>query len=124
MASAVVRIIVGLGCGIVAVGAQPAAQNGCRRDQHDHDQPDDDPDVPGARAGRAAGRDAAVQRPVARADHANAVVLSVGGVYSIGIPNTSIWQGYALSTQGFRLDLLGGSPVFLPLNAQDVVMGL
>jgi hypothetical protein len=50
-------------------------------------------------------------------------VLSGSGVFSVGIPNTSLWVGYALSTQGFRLDILGGSPTFLPLNALDVVMG-
>jgi len=46
------------------------------------------------------------------------------GSYSIGIPTGAGWIGTALRFQGFRVDNLGGTPTFVPLNANDLVLGL
>jgi len=46
------------------------------------------------------------------------------GSYTIGIPTGAGWIGTVLTFQGFRVDSLGGTPTFVPLNANDLVLGL
>ena len=46
------------------------------------------------------------------------------GSYSMAIPLGAGWVGTHLVFQGFRVDNLGGTPTFVPLNANDLVLGL
>jgi hypothetical protein len=43
--------------------------------------------------------------------------------YSLAIPLSPSWTGVTLTFQGLRLDLVGGSPAFVPLNAIRLVLG-
>ena len=52
------------------------------------------------------------------------VALASAGSYSIVIPPASSWTGTVLTFQGLRLDLIGGTPTFVLLNAMDLVVGL
>lgn len=45
------------------------------------------------------------------------------GSYSLAIPAAPTWAGTALHFQGLRLDLVGGVPTFVPLNALLVTIG-
>lgn len=44
--------------------------------------------------------------------------------YFFAIPPASSWAGTTLALQGVRLDLIGGSPTFVPLNAIVLWLGL
>lgn len=44
--------------------------------------------------------------------------------YSFAIPAASSWVGTTLAFQGVRLELVGGSPAFVPLNAMLLTLGL
>lgn len=46
------------------------------------------------------------------------------GSYSIPIPNEGVFLGLPLYTQGFRIDVIGGNPTLVLLNAQDAVAGM
>lgn len=46
------------------------------------------------------------------------------GTYALAIPVASTWTGYVLPFQGVRLDVVGGVPTFVPLNAMQLVLGL
>ena len=46
------------------------------------------------------------------------------GSYSLGIPSGTGWLGTVLTFQGFRVDSVGPSQTFVPLNALDLVIGL
>jgi len=45
------------------------------------------------------------------------------GAHTVPIPNASVFTGLPLSTQGFRIDVVGGVPGVVLLNAQDLVLG-
>ena len=45
------------------------------------------------------------------------------GTYSMSIPSGTGWIGTVLTFQGFRVDSIGGTPTFVPLNAYDLVFG-
>ena len=45
------------------------------------------------------------------------------GSYAMAIPSGIGWLGTVLTFQGFRVDNLGGTPTFVPLNANDLVLG-
>ena len=51
------------------------------------------------------------------------VFLQGLGTHDLAIPNDSAFLGVTLYAQGFRVDQIGGTPVLVPLNAQDVTMG-
>jgi lipopolysaccharide export LptBFGC system permease protein LptF len=44
--------------------------------------------------------------------------------YSLPIPAAGSWVGTTLAFQGVRLELVGGSPTFVPLNAVVLMLGL
>lgn len=44
--------------------------------------------------------------------------------YMLPIPASSSWVGTQLAFQGLRLDVVGGSPTFVPLNAQLLLLGM
>lgn len=44
--------------------------------------------------------------------------------YSIPIPAAASWVGTRFAFQGVRLDLVGGSPTVVPLNAMLLILGL
>jgi hypothetical protein len=44
--------------------------------------------------------------------------------YSLAIPPQSSWVGTSLVFQAVRLDLVGSSPMFVPLNAMQLIVGL
>jgi hypothetical protein len=44
--------------------------------------------------------------------------------YSLAIPADPMWIGTSLYFQAVRLDLVGGSPVFVPMNAMQVILGM
>lgn len=46
------------------------------------------------------------------------------GSYSIPIPASSTWLGTVLALQGVRVDVVGGTLAIVPLNAQQLVLGL
>ena len=46
------------------------------------------------------------------------------GSYSLAIPAGSGWLGTVLTFQGFRVDQVGPTSTFVPLNANDLVLGL
>lgn len=46
------------------------------------------------------------------------------GSYSMAIPAGTGWQGTVLTFQGFRVDQLASGATFVPLNANDLVLGL
>ncbi len=46
------------------------------------------------------------------------------GSYSLAIPSGSGWLGTVLTFQGFRVDQVGPTSMFVPLNANDLVLGL
>ncbi len=51
------------------------------------------------------------------------VLLGGAGAFSVAIPNGSMWLGYAVATQGLRLDVSGPTQTFVLLNALDLVLG-
>lgn len=51
------------------------------------------------------------------------VIFPGNGNISVPIPNQGFLIGAVVSTQGFRLDAVGGGPQLLLLNAQDVELG-
>jgi hypothetical protein len=55
---------------------------------------------------------------------AGLLLFTSGGSYSLAIPATASWLGTVLAFQGLRLDLVGGSPTIVPLNAQELVLGV
>ncbi|HZN41783.1 MAG TPA: hypothetical protein VFD82_23465 [Planctomycetota bacterium] len=56
---------------------------------------------------------------------AQAFVAFVGTTdYMLAIPSSSSWVGTQLALQGLRLDVVGGSPTFVPLNAMLLLLGL
>ena len=52
------------------------------------------------------------------------VALAAFGSYAMAIPSGATWLGTVLTFQGFRVDNLGGTPTFVPLNGNDLVLGL
>lgn len=52
------------------------------------------------------------------------VAFAAFGSYSLAIPAGSGWLGTVLTFQGFRVDLVGPTSTFVPLNANDLVLGL
>ncbi|MBM4062281.1 MAG: hypothetical protein FJ265_14465 [Planctomycetes bacterium] len=46
------------------------------------------------------------------------------GSYAMAIPAGSSWTGTVLTFQGFRVDSIGPTLAFVPLNANDLVLGL
>jgi hypothetical protein len=46
------------------------------------------------------------------------------GSYALAIPAAPGWAGTVLTIQGFRVDLVGPTTRFVPLNALDLVLGL
>jgi len=44
--------------------------------------------------------------------------------YSLAIPAAASWVGTTLAFQGVRLELIGGTPTFVPLNAMLLMLGL
>ncbi|HEX6810610.1 MAG TPA: hypothetical protein VF384_03200 [Planctomycetota bacterium] len=44
--------------------------------------------------------------------------------YSLAIPSAPSWIGTTLALQALRLDLIGGSPTFVPMNAMTLWIGL
>jgi hypothetical protein len=44
--------------------------------------------------------------------------------YSLPIPSASSWVGTTLAFQGVRLELVSGTPAFVPLNAMVLMLGL
>lgn len=52
------------------------------------------------------------------------VLVAGSGSYSVAIPTGPQWLGWAISTQGLRVDAVGPTQVFRPLNAIDLVLGL
>jgi hypothetical protein len=51
------------------------------------------------------------------------VAFTSPGTYSIAIPSATSWIGTTVTFQGLRLDLVAGSPTFVPLNGQQLVLG-
>jgi hypothetical protein len=45
-------------------------------------------------------------------------------IYTLPIPAAASWVGTTLAFQGVRLELVGGSPTFVPLNALLLMLGL
>lgn len=52
------------------------------------------------------------------------VAWAAFGSYAMAIPSATGWLGTVLTFQGFRVDLVGPTTRFLPLNANDLVLGL
>lgn len=52
------------------------------------------------------------------------VLFSSPNPYTVAIPSSPTWIGTALTFQGLRLDLVGGNPTIVLLNAIDVVVGI
>lgn len=52
------------------------------------------------------------------------VAFASFGNYSMAIPSGAAWAGTVLTFQGFRVDSLAGVPTFVPLNGNDLVLGL
>lgn len=57
-------------------------------------------------------------------DATGAVAFAGLGAYTMGIPNGPGWLGTVLSFQGFRVDHIGPAVTLVPLNAQDLLMGM
>ena len=58
-------------------------------------------------------------------DPSQAFVAFVGTTdYSLAIPSASSWVGTTFTFQGVRLDLVGGSPALVPLNAMLILLGM
>jgi len=57
-------------------------------------------------------------------DSTSAIALAGLGVYTIGIPSGPGWLGIVLPFQGFRVDVVGGTATFVPLNANERMRGL
>jgi hypothetical protein len=56
---------------------------------------------------------------------AQAFVAFVGTTdYTVPIPSASSWAGTSLALQAVRLDVVGGSPTLVPLNAMLLLLGL
>lgn len=51
------------------------------------------------------------------------VLVSGFGAFSIPIPSGAAWNGFQLSTQGVRLDVVGPTVGIVLLNALDLVLG-
>jgi hypothetical protein len=45
-------------------------------------------------------------------------------LYTIQIPPEASWAGATFALQGVRLELIGGTPTFVPLNAMLAILGL
>jgi hypothetical protein len=57
-------------------------------------------------------------------DSTSAVAVAGSGIYSMLIPNGPGWLGTVLTFQGFRVDVAGPITSFVPLNANDLLLGL
>lgn len=58
-------------------------------------------------------------------DPSQAFVAFVGTTdYTLAIPSASSWVGTTLAFQAVRLEAVGGSPTFVPLNAMLLLLGL
>lgn len=51
------------------------------------------------------------------------LLLSSPNPYTIAIPSSPSWIGTVLTFQGMRIDLIGGSPTIVLMNALDVIIG-
>jgi hypothetical protein len=55
---------------------------------------------------------------------ASLVAFTSPGSFALAIPPDASWVGFAMAFQGLRLELVGGSPTIVPLNAIQAVVGL
>ena len=57
-------------------------------------------------------------------DSTGAVAVAGAGIYSMVIPSGPGWLATVLTFQGFRIDVAGPVTSFVPLNANDLLLGL
>lgn len=58
-------------------------------------------------------------------DTSQGITAVVGGMdYSLVVPPDASWVGARFAFQGVRLEVVGGTPRFVPLNAMVAILGL